>query len=68
MVCDDDGIDAVAGDGAVASSEFKEESSGLAILNPPRDCDKLRSPSIVRFSAAVGFNNTRTKDSSRNSN
>lgn len=49
MVCEDDGIDGVAGVVAVASSEFKEESSGLAILNPPKDCDKLRSPSIVSF-------------------
>ena len=53
MGCEDDGIDGVAGVVAVASSEFKEESSGLAILNPPKDCDKLRSPSIVGFSAAI---------------
>ena len=32
--------------------EFGDMASGLAMRKPPRDCDKLRSPSMLADSAA----------------
>lgn len=36
----------------VLSIDLTEESSGFAIRRPPKDCDRLKSPSMARWRLA----------------